>query len=132
MKFAQLNGYKIKVIKGYQFSREANVFRSYVDHVFKQRSESKDPVLKNICKLLNNSLLGRFGLDLEKFVTKIVDEDLHSEILATRKISGSHPITDKYWMVTFNPEISKPLCDTFKVDIVKATNKTKLFMDNSS
>jgi len=88
LKFAQLNGYKIKVINGYQFSRKANVFRSYIDRVFEHKSNNKDPVLTSICKLLNNSLLGRFGLEIEKFVTKIVDEDMYTEILATRKISG--------------------------------------------
>ncbi len=132
MKFAQLNGYKIKVINGYQFSRQANVFRSYIDSVFEHKSNNKNPVLRSICKLLLNSLLGRFGLDLEKFVTKIVDENIYTEILATRKISGDHPITNKHRMVTFNPEISKELCDSFDIDIVKATNKSKLIMDNSS
>lgn len=132
MKFAQLNGYKIKVINGYQFSRQANVFRSYIDSVFEHKSNNKNPVLKSICKLLLNSLLGRFGLDIEKFVTKIVDENIYTEILATRKISGDHPITNKHRMVTFNPEISKELCDSFDIDIVKATNKSKLIMDNSS
>jgi hypothetical protein len=62
LKFASKNGYKIKVIRGYIFNRESNVFKNYVDNIYKHKINSKKPELKSVSKFLLNSLLGRFGL----------------------------------------------------------------------
>lgn len=66
-----MNGYKIKVIKGYSFDRQDNVFNHYVSDLYKVKSNNKGSI-KVIAKSLLNNLLGRFGLNVYKPVTKIV------------------------------------------------------------
>ena len=46
---------------------------SYVKDLYPHKSNKENLPLKSISKLLLNSLLGRFGLQLEKSTTEIVD-----------------------------------------------------------
>jgi hypothetical protein len=73
LKFAQENGYKITVLEGYNFSREKDVFKSYINKVYKFKSNPKNPTQKSMAKSLLNNLLGRFGINLFKPITKIMD-----------------------------------------------------------
>ncbi len=40
LKFADKYGYKISVIKGYDFSRESNVFNSYVSSIYNEKTNA--------------------------------------------------------------------------------------------
>ena len=80
LKFAQENGYNIKVLKGYIFNRESDVFSTYVQDLYRIKSNTKNPVEKTISKSLLNNLLGRFGLDINKPKTVLVNENKYIEI----------------------------------------------------
>ena len=84
MKFAKENGYKIKVIKGYTFSRSSDVFKEFVNDVYKIKINPKDNTQKQTAKSILNNLLGRFGIRLEKCVTKVLSHKSY-EVLCTRK-----------------------------------------------
>ena len=69
LKFAKNYGYKIKVLKGYDFDRESNVFKSYIDKIYNIKSNSTNDTQKSIAKSLLNNLLDRFGISLDKPIT---------------------------------------------------------------
>jgi len=74
LKFALSHGYKIKVIKGYNFNKQENVFNEFVYKLYNLKAESTGAI-KVIVKMLLNSLIGRFGMNINKPKTEIVNID---------------------------------------------------------
>jgi hypothetical protein len=72
-------GYKVSVTKGYLFDNK-NVFKKYVDTLYSLRQSFKksDP-MNYICKILMNSLYGRFGLKTILPETEFIDKSLLSK-----------------------------------------------------
>jgi hypothetical protein len=62
LKFAQENGYNIKILNGYSFNKELGVFDDYIHKIYKIKSNPKSDTEKTIAKSLLNNLLGRFGI----------------------------------------------------------------------
>jgi hypothetical protein len=72
-----------------------NVFTGYVNDLYKIKSTTKDSVEKDINKRLLNHLLGRFGMNIEKPITEMVDGGKFSLIESSRKTLGEpRTITD--------------------------------------
>jgi hypothetical protein len=74
--YTQRNGYKIKVIRGYNYPNKDYLFKNYVLKIYKLRLtfEKEDP--RNlICKLLLNSLYGRFGMSPNLIEYKFVNSN---------------------------------------------------------
>ena len=101
IKFAKENGYKIIILKGYNFSRNKDVFEKYVKHIYKNKSESNNLTQKTLAKSLLNNLLGRFGMDINKPITEIVDINKHQEISTTRAINSEKYITDHNVLINY-------------------------------
>ena len=80
LKLAKKNGYKIKIYKGYMFSKEDDVFKDYVNTIYKIKSNPINPTQKSIAKSLLNNLLGRFGINLDKSTTEVMSSQIFSEI----------------------------------------------------
>lgn len=68
LRLAMANGVDIQVEKGYIWLRSAPLFREFVDHFYKLRQENKGNALNYICKIMLNSLYGKFGQRENKFV----------------------------------------------------------------
>lgn len=66
LEYAKTLGVKIKPKKGYIFTNGGFLFKNYVQELYELRQNSDSQVDKTICKLLLNSLYGRFGLRREK------------------------------------------------------------------
>lgn len=115
-----MNGYKIKVIKGYSFNKVSNVFKRYVDFIYNIKTNPKDSTHKSMAKNLLNNLLGRFGIDFTKTFTDIVDPKAYNKIELTRKISSRKVITDNDILVTYSSDIDKPICEGFNIDYHEA------------
>ena len=118
LKFAYENNYKIKVIKGYNFNKQYNVFDKYVDKLYDIKSNSTDPT-KFITKSLLNNLLGRFGLNVNKPITRIVQFDELNLLLKTRKVNSLKTITDNHFLVTYYSDISSEICKDNNLDYSK-------------
>lgn len=102
LKFARDSGYKIKVLKGYDFNRESNVFKDYVETLYKIKSNKENMLsVIAITKLLLNSLLGRFGLSINKPVTDIVNTEQFNELLISREIISDLEIDEDTHIVTY-------------------------------
>ena len=119
LKFAANNNYSIKVIKGYNFDRNENVFDQYVYDIYKVKSNS-DGHIKTIAKSLLNNLLGRFGMDINKPKTEIVNGNKLIEIQCSRRFE-SYPkqITDDQYLISYYPVISRDVCESHGIDYAK-------------
>ena len=119
LQFARKYGYKIKVLKGYQFSKSENVFKSYVEDLSKLKNEltrSKRRVIKN---LLNN-FLGRFALNFVKPITKTENKRMLDKILATRVVKTFKEFNSENFLLTYIPLLDKEVCESHNIDYYKA------------
>lgn len=131
LKFAAENNYKIKVIKGYNFNKEYDVFKNYVDNLYKIKSITKNDVERTVAKSLLNNLLGRFGMNINKPITEIVNKQQLDILLATRELNSFSQITENIYLVSFNPKISKDICETHGYDYIKVLKELNINMDSN-
>ena len=123
LKMAKDNGFKIKVIYGYSFNREVNVFKNYVEDLYKTKAESHDKIHRNISKSLLNNLLGRFGMSIIKPITTILDDKTLDELSLTRVIINTLPISSNSNLVTLEGKVSKDICKEFGINYIEAMEK---------
>ena len=124
LKFAHENGYEIYVVKGYTFDKVYNVFNSYVRDLYKIKSTTKDPVEKQMVKSLLNNLLGRFGLDINKYITSLVTYDQFRELIQTRKFRSVKFIEDKI-LLSYEKELNKDICNDHSIDFKEVVDNFK-------
>jgi len=63
LKFAESYGYSFEIIEGYHYPKSANIFKTYVETLYSLRKTYHKSDSRNyVCKLLLNSLYGRFGM----------------------------------------------------------------------
>ncbi len=124
LKYAKANGYKIKVIKGYSFNREKDVFTSFIHKLYYLKSNSKTLAERYlyIYILLLNSLLGRFGLDINKPVSKLVDKDTLRKLDHATNFTSPPKRIQVSMLLSYKPEIDRNKCDTLKIDVIKVRN----------
>lgn len=125
LKFAQDNGYKIKVIKGYNFNKEYNIFNKYVNYLYRIKSTTSNKVEKAVVKSLLNNLLGRFGLNINKPISEIVNKDKLDYLLCTREFNSYSKITENDFLISYYPKVSKDLCEDFEYDYIKVLQESK-------
>lgn len=126
LKFAKENGYEISVEWGYKFDRVSNVFGNYVEKLYTMKSTPKNITQKNLAKSLLNNLLGRFGMDINKPITKIVNNETFNEISLTRKVTSRKDITDEDILLTYSAELDQLICESFDIDYLKALKDPKI------
>lgn len=88
LKFAMKYGYKVTYISGYNFNKSPDVFEEYVHNIYKNKVEATNKTMKTIAKSLLNNLLGRFGIDINKFETKLLSNDKFEEMLLVRDVKS--------------------------------------------
>lgn len=125
MKFAQENGYKIKVLKGYNFNREANVFKNYVDKIYNIKSNPVNKTQKSMAKSLLNNLLGRFGITIEKPITEVLNKNDFELKSVMYKITGYKIISEEKVLVSYTPKLDKDIITSHKLDFIKIVAKYK-------
>ena len=105
LKYALSKGYDIEVKYGYTFNKVHKVFDKYINEFYGIKSRSANPAMKVIAKSLLNNLLGRFGLDINKMITRLLSYDEYLYILQTREIRNVKYIKDKV-LLTYSKDIS--------------------------
>jgi len=118
LKFAQDNGYQITVIKGLQFNKQESPFLEYVEELSKQKDSLKGSQRQVVKSLLNN-LIGRFGLNFVKPITKTVKSSKLDYILATKEIKTFKEINKDNFLITYNPIVNKEICESHNLDYHK-------------
>ena len=124
LKFAKEQGCDIKVIEGYAFEEVPSYFNSYIKDLFELKSKTTG-VEKRINKSLLNNLIGRFGLNIIKPVTKSVNSENLDFLLSTQKIKSIQEITQNTFLVNYNPLIDYTICMEHGVDYLKALTDNK-------
>jgi len=74
-RFADKADGQITVIEGAYFTKEDCIFKDYVETLYSLRMTDKDGPLGNTCKLLMNSLYGKFGQQPERSKTVFCTPD---------------------------------------------------------
>jgi hypothetical protein len=72
--------------------------------------------------LLLNSLLGRFGLDINKPVSKLVDKDTLRKLDHATNFTSPPKRIQVSMLLSYKPEIDRNKCDTLKIDVIKVRN----------
>ena len=130
LQFAKENGYKIKVIKGLQFNKSEGNFSEYVEELSNLKDKSKGSQRQIVKSLLNN-LLGRFGLNFVKPVTRIVNEKELNYLISTRKVKTLKEINEDNFILTYTPLIDRHICEEHDIDYFKVVmNERKELWDN--
>ena len=122
LKFAKSKGYEITVIKGYNFNKVLNIFNEFINTLFNLRKKSTG-FLNLIYKSLLNNFLGRFGLTLIKPVTQTVNKDRRDFIFSTRIVHSHTFLNENKFLITYDPTISKDICQQHDLDIIKVLEK---------
>jgi hypothetical protein len=131
LKFAKSKGYEIKVIKGYNFNKVENIFKDYIIDLYEKKKNSTG-FLKLIYKSLLNNFLGRFGLSIIKPITQTVNRERRDFIMATRNIHSHTILNDNKFLITYDPIISKEICQEHGLDILKVLdNESKLNIEKN-
>ncbi|WP_345624932.1 DNA polymerase, partial [Streptomyces ziwulingensis] len=111
-------------MKGYNFCKEYNVFNDYVMNLYKIKSTTRNKVEKAVSKSLLNNLLGRFGLNIYKSTTEIVDRERLNYLISTRNFTSYYKITNNDFLITYNPQPSLNICDKFGYDYTKVLKES--------
>lgn len=84
---------ELEFFNGYSFDTTTNLFKNYIDYWYNIKATTKDKVLRQIAKLMLNSLYGKFGANYEH-INKytILDSegnliDIKSEVKLDTKLS---------------------------------------------
>jgi hypothetical protein len=77
LKFALANGYELnKIGEAYAFQRGENTFKALIEQLNEMKRQAQlngQPTIRNISKLLMNSMYGRFGMHTDNIRQVIVD-----------------------------------------------------------
>jgi hypothetical protein len=114
LKIVSKYGYKITLIRGYEFSK-IDLFSDYVNHFYDKKKNAKSPSEKLIAKMHLNQLYGIFGRKQELIESKnVFNKDLY-KYLSTRIIKT---------IITINDEISTLLLiKNINYNIIKEINQ---------
>jgi hypothetical protein len=63
-----------------------------------------------------NNLIGKLGLDINKYTTQIMSEEEFVELLKTRKYRGVEYLDDDTVIASFDTEISETICEAHDLD----------------
>ena len=125
LKFAKENGYKIKMLKGYTFNRQSNLFKKYIENIYKIKSNPINSTQKSLAKSLLNNLLGRFGIQIYKPITDIVSVKTMDTICAMRKVTSYTQISKDKVLLSYINKLDPSVIASHKLDIIKILNKYK-------
>lgn len=94
------------------------MFHSYVKYIYNRKVNASNSVQKAISKSLLNNLLGRFGIQLEKYKTYLVDEDTFNTISIIREVKSYNNIRDMN-LVTYSGNIYYHYVNKLGLDLNK-------------
>jgi hypothetical protein len=105
--------------------KEKDVFKSYVDKVYSIKSNPKNSSQKAMAKSLLNNLLGRFGINLDKPITKIMKEVKYREISLMHKVTSIKQITKDKVLVSYIPKLDYDIISSHNLDFLKVLRRYK-------
>jgi hypothetical protein len=120
-------GYIINVIWGYKFERGKDVFKNYVEELYKGRLQAKlndNNSLQLSYKLLLNSLYGRFGMrDIENKL-KILNKEEAEKLMTKKNIIFYSELQDKV-ILRYNDNINRKI-----LELTDKSDKSNTFVED--
>lgn len=111
IKHARTLGYSCEFVKGYHFDKNGTQFTGYIVDLYNIKSTTQDKILKQIAKLQQNSLYGRWGLNTENNQVLIT-----KDITEVDRIKEMHQIINEdilvvdninYYYIIYSNELNK-------------------------
>ncbi len=87
-------GYHIEIIKGVQYEKEDYIFSNFVNDLYNLRIKNKNNSKNIICKLLMNSLYGRFGMKIFVENTKFIKYKELMKMKENYTLINCHPLIE--------------------------------------
>jgi Pyruvate/2-oxoacid:ferredoxin oxidoreductase gamma subunit len=88
-------------------------------------------MIKTVTKLILNSPFGRFGMNINKPIHEIVEKDKLDYILSTHEVHSLKELNNNMFIVSYNSEISKSVCETSGLDYIKVLESQKKDSENN-
>jgi hypothetical protein len=124
LKFAQENGYKLDIVRGYNFTKKAsNIFKDFVDDISKIKTNPKTNTERTFAKLILNNLIEGFGRNFLKTKAEIINKEKLNILITTRQVQNIVEITDNCFLTIYFPKIDKNICKESNIDYTKIFNK---------
>lgn len=125
LKFAKKHGYLINIKEGYTFNKISSPFKSYVKDLYNLKVNNVGG--RNfVYKSLLNNLIGRFGIDIQKAITKVVNKKQFDFLISTCQIVSIMEIfNDNLFIVKFIPKPVPEICAINNLDFGKVIREFK-------
>lgn len=105
LKFAQENGYKLDIVRGYNFTKKAsNIFKDFVDDISKIKTNPKTNTERTFAKLILNNLIEGFGRNFLKTKAEIINKEKLNILITTRQVQNIVEITDNCFLTIYFPK----------------------------
>jgi hypothetical protein len=102
-----------------------SIFDEYISTVYKYKANPTNISQKALAKSLLNNLLGRFGINLDKPVTKVVSEETFDSISIRHKIMNYRCIDTNRIMVSYTKKLDYYIIKSHGLDFIKLLAKYK-------
>lgn len=122
LKAVKAQGYKIKLISGYEFSK-TNLFQRYIEHFYNIKKIAKGAE-RFISKLHLNTLYGYFGRSFNMINTLIIDNNKMLDISLNHKIKNIYEINDNLSCVLIKEETNNNHYNFIKSNVAIASAVT--------
>jgi len=113
------------MLKGYTFNKEYNVFDKYINNIYQIKRDTNNSSQKSMAKSLLNNLLGRFGIQMNKPTTEIVNVKMLDTISSMKKVMSSENISESRILLTYINKLDPEIIYSHNFDIVKIMEKYK-------
>jgi len=113
------------MLKGYSFDRVPNVFNRYIQSIYEIKSNPINSTQKSMAKSLLNNLLGRFGIQMDKPTTDIVNFKTLDTISVMKKVMSSESISEGKVLLTYINKLDPEVIYSHNLDYIKIMDKYK-------
>jgi hypothetical protein len=108
LRFALVNGYQLLgITEAWAFQRGDNTFKTLIEQLNTIKVEAQlagKPVLRNIAKLMMNSMYGRFGMHVDEEISAIVSLEALNNLVGTCQVISNIKIGELY-LVSYLPRL---------------------------
>jgi hypothetical protein len=120
-------GYTINIEYGYKFKRGKNVFKEFVDTLYKIKRDASNPVERFTVKLMLNALFGRMGMKEITSKLKILNKIQAQKILKNYNCTIFAELDNDHVLVKYSSRISENIRRMYKLQ--EEENKNIKFND---
>jgi len=123
-------GYKITLIKGYEFERVKNLFTTFVKHFYELKKHATGSE-RALAKLIMNSCYGNFGRKNDLLITRNVHISELTNYLATHIIKNIITINNEWCTVLMKENLPEDIVNELQISLEAEFKNYKHFVNNN-